>query len=623
MTRARRFWRWSRQAHVLLGAVVMLKLLWFDAQADVGLPPVLLWAATLGTSVLLVCWLPLVRPRPRLVLVLVIDLLVSTLVLVDLLHFRFFSSLVTLALLPQAGQTDDVAASILALFSWSDLWLYADVVALLVLVLVRRTGPLLASAGGFRSARSRELVVFAVIIGTTVLGFPVSALVRSGPFNVSWDMMAYQTTGLVGFHAYDAIRFAEDRWGDREASPEELARVEERLADQPSAPLLDGVPGIGAFADAPVLLVQVEGLESTVVGRSFEGRRITPHLDELIADSVSFPDTFHQVGAGHTADAEWLTACSLYPAEQGTAFLRYADNEHRCLPEILRERGYATAAHHANDRTFWNRSSIYPGIGYDRFYAADDIEGERLGSWGVGDREFLAQTVTRLAAQPTRSFELAITLTSHHPYQARLPRDSDQVSGSLDGTILGDYLDSVAYVDAALGAMVEQMRRDGTWDETIVVIYGDHDSGIPDLDLWTQFLGGEPTPYEQAVQRRSIPMVVHLPGDAAAGLEVQQPMGQVDVAPMLGHLLGLGPEEQRTFLGVDPFATRSLPVAFRNGGFATSDLFLSSPAGPCFDRASGAEVALATCADARAVVASELAVSDTIIEHDLLARARP
>ena len=56
-----------RQAHVLLGIVVMVKLLWFDAQADVGLPPVLLWAATLGTSVLLVCWLPLVRPRPRLV----------------------------------------------------------------------------------------------------------------------------------------------------------------------------------------------------------------------------------------------------------------------------------------------------------------------------------------------------------------------------------------------------------------------------------------------------------------------------------------------------------------------------------------------------------------------------
>ena len=98
-------------------------------------------------------------------------------------------------------------------------------------------------------------------------------------------------------------------------------------------------------------------------------------------------------------------------------------------------------------------------------------------------------------------------------------------------------------------------------------------------------------------------------------------MGQLDIAPLLARLLGLDPQQTRQFLGTDPFTVRDEPVVFRNGGFVSSEHLLGSAAGPCFDRGQGIEVLLDSCARDQAVGSAELAVSDSINDHDLLANA--
>ena len=360
-------------------------MLWFDGQVDVSLVRYYLWPATLGTAILLVCWLPLLRDRARLFALFAVNLIVSGIILLDLLYYRFFSTLISMSLLPQAGQTDEVVASISQLFTWRDLLLFGDVAGLGVLVMMGKVGPILAPAGEFRSRRSRELVGFAVVGSSAILAFPVAAVVGSA---VPWDMMAYRTTGLLGFHAYDIARFANDMWAEDEPTQQELDKVAARLAQVPNRPDIEGSPARGAFRGSSVLMIQVESLEASVIGQSYQDVEITPRINELISSSVVFTDAHHQVGAGHTADAEWLSGCSLYPAARGTAFLQYDENELRCLPEMLHDLGYKTAAHHANDGRFWNRERIYPAVGYQSFFTREDFDGTVLGSWGISDRDF-------------------------------------------------------------------------------------------------------------------------------------------------------------------------------------------------------------------------------------------
>lgn len=79
-----------------------------------------------------------------------------------------------------------------------------------------------------------------------------------------------------------------------------------------------------------------------------------------------------------------------------------------------------------------------------------------------------------------------VGISSHHPYNLS-PDAVDLDVGEFEGTMFGDYLKSVHYVDEALGELVDQMKKDGLWDNTILMFYGDHDNSIKDKALYEKF----------------------------------------------------------------------------------------------------------------------------------------
>jgi len=89
-----------------------------------------------------------------------------------------------------------------------------------------------------------------------------------------------------------------------------------------------------------VLVLFLEALDRRFVGRTIAGRRVTPFLDAIVADSVSF-EHFHANGA-QTFHGLFASLCSSLP-RQGTAATkaRYA-NDYLCLPTLLTRGGYRT-----------------------------------------------------------------------------------------------------------------------------------------------------------------------------------------------------------------------------------------------------------------------------------------
>lgn len=607
--------RCLRQMHVLLAVSMLAKLAWFHARLNQPYGTLLIGTVTVGTVMVLVAWLPLVPLRQRLWGVWLIDLVVSLLILCDLLYFRFYETLLSTGLIRQAGQTGDVWASILTLTRISDAWLFID---LIVLSVLWKTLGVVELAGDDRAHRSKRVRMQSAIAGAVGLALgvgPVIVQARLAHAFSLWDMGVYQHTGLVGFHAFDLGRTINSALGRETVTPEELEDVADRLTSSgPSIDLPDAPPS-GEWAGSNVLMVQVEALQSAVVGKVVSGEEVTPHLNSLIRSSIWFPDMRHQVGLGHTADAEWLTGCSLYPARSGIAFTKFASHDLTCLPEILGERGYSSAVHHANQPQFWNRQRAYPAMGYDRFFDGSTFVGERRW-WGVNDRDFLTQTVDQLRTRRQPFYDVAITMTSHHPY--RMDGEGPRIdAGSLESTVLGDYLDAVNYTDEAIGEMIAALKSTGLWENTIVVVYGDHDSNINDPDLFAELMGEPISQTEMFELRTSVPLIVHLPDGAYGGTRVDQPVGQIDVAPLLARLLDVPPRDTSTFLGSDPFRERHRPVVMRNGAFVTSDFLYPTPDGPCVDRSTSRHTNPAACLTDAALAAEDLRVSDLINEFNL------
>jgi phosphoglycerol transferase MdoB-like AlkP superfamily enzyme len=139
--------------------------------------------------------------------------------------------------------------------------------------------------------------------------------------------------------------------------------------------------------------------------------------------------------------------------------------------------------------------------------------------------------------QPFYSF--IISLSNHHPY---LMLDHYQFLDLLpedEGTIFGNYLNSAAYTDFAIGQLMQQLKDEGLYENSIIAFYGDH-LGLPKSDeeifkSVSRFLGKE---YDFDTMM-NIPLIITVPGaDREMNQTVHTAGGQLDFLPTIAYLMG-------------------------------------------------------------------------------------
>jgi arylsulfatase A-like enzyme len=91
---------------------------------------------------------------------------------------------------------------------------------------------------------------------------------------------------------------------------------------------------------------------------------------------------------------------------------------------------------------------------------------------------------------------------------------------------------AVAYLDASLGALFDELRRQGLYDDTIVLIVSDHGEGFGEhVDF-----GHGKTLYREVIH---IPMLLRYPKAVPAGGSVSAAVSLADVPATLSKLAGL------------------------------------------------------------------------------------
>jgi len=301
----------------------------------------------------------------------------------------------------------------------------------------------------------------------------------------------------------------------------------------------------GAFRGYNLIYIQMESIQQFLIGSRVDGREVTPNLNRLHSSGVSFSRCYAQTGMGNTSDAELLAMCSILPLPDGAAF-KDISKPMRSLPRALKEAGYHTYAFHGNSPSVWNRKKVYPLIGIDRYYHQGALVNDQLVGLGISDLSLSRQLIHTLSRGLLREpfFALVMTLSSHHPYKVDKVWDFD--SGKFQGTTLGDYLQSANYTDHAVGLLVDWVTRSPLGRRTIIALYGDHRApGIGDTEELNRFLemnSMERLTREPHRQRDfgRVPMILLIPSrEGYLRLQVDRPVGQLDLAPTVAHLLGI------------------------------------------------------------------------------------
>jgi lipoteichoic acid synthase len=226
-----------------------------------------------------------------------------------------------------------------------------------------------------------------------------------------------------------------------------------------------------------------------------------------------------------------------------------------------------------------------------------------------------------LAAQPEPFMAFLLSASNHHPYDGP-SRHRRLRLGSLEGTLLGDYLQSVHYFDAAFGELVVGLRDMGLLDRTVILLYGDHHGFLGDPPELAHLLGNAPgDDYRRLVARKKVPLLIRLPHGQAAGVQ-RVTGGQVDIAPTLLSLLGVG-ADAGVMLGEDLTRGEDSLVVFRDSSFVDGTHHLVRQVGriarfTCYEVKTGRVVDCHPLEDRHRAALERLKLSDTVIRGDLI-----
>ena len=539
----------------------------------------------------------------------------SAILWVDVLYLRFFGELVSVPALLSVGQVDEVATSVLSLLRWRDLLLFADLVVVV---------PVIRRAAACR--RPRWWAVVPVACAVAAAAVPVVRLTTRDEGvlqQVFRSTILAREIGVLDTHVVDAARSVRRRVGLRKPDPEVVAAVREFFRATSANRAAVG-PSAGIARGANLIMIQVESLQEFVIGLEVDGQEVTPFLNRWTETGLHFTEITDQTAQGRSSDAELATQASLLPPVAGAASFLYAGNDFFGLADALVGRGYHTVSAVAYEGGFWNRRLLHPAFGYAESLFVDAFEPGPVVGWGLNDGDFLRQMRARIAAFPRPFAAWLITLSLHHPFDGFPERFAELDVGRWTGTPLGNYLQTMRFLDRSLEAFVTGLDDDGTGSDTVLVVWGDHDAGFE----WTAQLAdlvGQPHDAAGWYRSQRVPLLVRVPGDTALTGAVDRPGGHVDVAPTLLSLLGVD-------AGPLPFLGRNLlgdagdePVIGEYACWSTVDLMylVGGPTladGRCFDRTTLRPLPIERCADGWEEAARRVRISRAVLEYDLQQR---
>lgn len=211
----------------------------------------------------------------------------------------------------------------------------------------------------------------------------------------------------------------------------------------------------------------------------------------------------------------------------------------RCLPDLLREQGYASAFMQSARGSFEHRADLVAALGFERFEHSETLPtaGFERANYFAYEDDILrapARTFVQQSLASGRPFVLTLlTGATHHDYRA-VRRHGTETHDPRDAT-RNRWLNAVRRQDHFMDDVLTDLREFGALENTLVVIVGDHGEAFGEHGLRTH----DEVPYQEVLH---VPLVL-LDGQPPG--RVRGPVTQLDLVPTVLDRLGFTPEGGR------------------------------------------------------------------------------
>lgn len=271
-----------------------------------------------------------------------------------------------------------------------------------------------------------------------------------------------------------------------------------------------------------LLLVTIDTIRADHLGCYGYFRNTSPNLDAFAAESMVFDDCFAPVATTLPSHLSLLTAA--YPMEHGvlantgSAHRRFVPNPAlRTYAEIAGEAGYRTAA-------FVSAAPLKRHTGID---AGFDLFDEPAGAERRAEEtnEAVSAWLETMDGRPwfawVHYFDPHVTYAPPPPWDSYYSMDDDLVrhlserrflSGKVQhgseeirtADLVNLYDGEVAYTDSQIGKLLSAFRAAGGYEETVIIVVGDHGESLGQHDVWHHG--------DVWNEQLRVPLLIRLPG---------------------------------------------------------------------------------------------------------------
>ncbi|MDQ0087921.1 phosphoglycerol transferase MdoB-like AlkP superfamily enzyme [Paenibacillus anaericanus] len=496
------------------------------------------WLKEIPFVLLVFCLIEWFATKRKLAIYMVVNLLITVLFFSLIVYHNHFGIIATSQVLDQVKQVGAVKKSIFSVLHPQYMLIFLDIVIISYVMFKRQ------KALDWKRAMSRQTnrKVVASLFCISVVICSLNIFPNRASMN---ETVKAEQMGILNYEAYALI-------ADQEEEPIDVAEITQAVIDQTKGIQPSDQPNLyGASKGKNLIIIQMESFQNFLVNLTIDGQEITPNMNQLAGSSYYFPRFYQQVGQGNTSDAEFMVNTSFYVPPDGPATQMYAPKELPSLPKLLQEQGYDTATFHTNEVDFWNRGELYSALGFNRFYDKSYFGEEDTVFYGASDEVLYEKTAAELARMDKNDqpfYSHVISMSAHNPFT--IPEDKYKMvlPERYEGTLVGNYIRAQNYADYALGLFIDELKQNGVWDNSLIVLYGDH-RGLPifslgedDHILLEEILGHEYTERELI----NIPLIISSTGVTTSSVK-EQLGGQVDIMPTVSNLLGVSLDDHIHF----------------------------------------------------------------------------
>lgn len=226
-----------------------------------------------------------------------------------------------------------------------------------------------------------------------------------------------------------------------------------------------------------LIFVIVESYLAVTSDLTVNGKEITPFLNRLKRDSAVYYNghVLSNINMGESSDGQFIYMTGLLPMKCEITVNIAKDKRLIGLPELLKQAGRMkqTQIIVPTSPTFWEQDKMNERYGIDTMYSKFDCPKELHGNEDLNDEQVFELAACEQAKASRPFFSLVVTMSMHNPYNKCVEHGFTVSDKSYTAEFL-NYLVDCHYTDLQIEKYINELKRQGLYDNSVIVITADH-----------------------------------------------------------------------------------------------------------------------------------------------------